>query len=268
MPQPVPIRDTFAVAYEGSIAPLASEAFFEASTPAPLVPTRSAIVRVTVLELPLDEARRVVPGLVVPAPAAVEGLPGGGERLWTDSRVQTIDAHGLMLGPRIRALGMNAGHVEPRRLQQALSALTRRGRVLDTAEGAVAIGSTATITAATKMSFLRSMTYGAASDSVIVDDVDIGRFEHGTQVKLGLRPDGVRFAVELEWLQKTPVSQLDSPWGLQMPVIGEHRVQTSATVTMAGPEAVVVGSLPGRARGTVQLLCVEIAPPRSSVGSR
>lgn len=273
LPERLAVRDTFPVAYEGSISPLVAEdaaAFGGEPEAAAAKPVPSVSFRATVVELPLSEAAMLVPDLLAGEPPATEELPDGGVRTWAEERVTTTAGDGVKAVHRMRGVGLAAGHVDPAALRSALDAMARQDRVRQAPHGAVGVGGTVTVNATTQRAFVKSMHLTASADSFFVDDIEVATFEHGSQLRFAARPEGDALRIDIEWLESTPALPLPvarvHASALQVPVLARHRVKASTCV--GASDGLVLASLPGDAPGSVKLLCVEVDAEPQAVAAR
>ena len=267
-PEPLTVRDPFPVTYDGRVSPLDADDLptqgsqQEGDSAATLAPRRVVAFRATWIELSLADARALLPSLAAAPPPDVEPLPGGATRTWDDEFVSTRGPASASSSRRTRNLGIAAGHVEPAALNGALARLGDRASVVSRQQIAVGVGRTAELATWNQIAFIRSLRLAPAADSLLVDDVDVAVFQHGSRVAFAVAAQDGALRIDIDWRETIPVRPIPvgrtSRATLQIPVLERHRLTASTTV--AGTDALVIASLPGNERGDVRVLCIEVDP--------
>ena len=262
---PLAVTTPIAVHYEGSVGALtpADDAALAAPSPDTAAPGTPAVAfRATLLELPRDEARALVPDLGCAAPPPVEVLADGSMRAWSERGVTDSDGP-MFTTRRQRAIGLGGGRVERTALRSALTTLASHGRVAMAPMASAAFDTSATLTVQKQRAFVRGMRLAAIADSVLVDDIDVATFDEGARFRFTAHRHGSDVAVDVEWLDVRAVLPVPYGGGIQLPVLERHHV--TARAVLRENDGLVLGSLPGRDGDSVLLLCVEIDPLGTSV---
>lgn len=233
-PRPLPVWDTFPVDYRGSFEPaeqLPADATLRADEPTTIAaatgaPSPAIAMRATLVELPADELRAILP--TWPRP-----------------------------GPRLQG-----AHVERDDLTRRLGDWRARDLVVGAPQLVCGLGAHATFHDLKRTAYVSRLDLKFGADPLLVDPA-IGLYEHGLELRLAPRRDGDRLALAFEWRSRDRV--LPRPLGrvregrlgtIELPMLLDQQIRGDAPVVPG--TALVLGAMVGGREDTIRLLCVEV----------
>ncbi len=249
-PRPLAVREPFPVAYVGRIEPaqplpddvtLAGEAAWPAA-PAAAAGSGSITVRATLVELPIDEVRALLPGW----PLAAE--QGQGARLAADD------------------------------LAARLADWHARGRVVAQPTILIDNGHQGTLRAGKRTAYVSRLAIGAFADRGVHGDpwtIDphVAVFEHGLELTFAPERRGSATSLGFTWRQRDRV--LPRPVGyvhdgrmgaIELPLLLDQTVR--GDVDFVSGEALLLGAVAGNVENTAVLLFAEAqAVPADAVAA-
>lgn len=232
-PRPLPVWDTFPIDYRGSFEPaeqLPADATLRADEPTVAPGTAASgapiAMRTTLVELPADEVRAILP--TWPRP-----------------------------GPRLQG-----AHVEREELARRLGEWRARNLVVDAPQLVCGLGAYATFHDLKRTAYVSGLDLKFGADPLLVDP-RVSLYEHGLELRLAPRRDGDRLALAFDWRTRDRV--LPRPLGrvregrlgtIELPMLLDQRIRGDAAVVPG--TALVLGAMVGSGEDTIRMLCVEV----------
>lgn len=240
---PIAVRDPFAVAYRGDVAPAVP--VVEPTEPVASTPTNPGApctIHATILELTAEDGRQVLSNLIsLPEFGAAEA----GGRIPDSVRLPTS--------------GIAGAHVERAAMTTLLENLKGRAEVVMAPELAASHGIDTTASMRNKTAYVRSVTLRPMALALIGDPM-VDAFETGETIRFRIEERKGANHLVVTWESSEPMRPLPlastRAATVQVPVVLTH--QLSCDTPVENSDSVVVASLPGSDAGRVQILLVAI----------
>lgn len=240
--QPLAVRDPFAVAYRGDVAPaVPTEPAAAVDAPSPQAVGSQYSIRAKLLELPVEDGEQAFANLIT-LPENASSVPSRAE-------------HAV----RLPMCGLGGAHVERATIAALLQQVEGRADVVMAPELAASFGTDATVSLRDRTAYVRSVTLRPLQGGLIADPA-IDVFETGSTLRFRVEGTKAGQRLVLSWESSEPLRPLPLAAtrvaSLQVPVVVTHLLSCETAIDKT--DSLVVGSLPGAKPGHVQILCVEI----------
>lgn len=253
-PAPLPLSSTFPVLYTGRVAPapVAPVAAAPDAVPAALAGDGSAVrCKAIVVEMPRDRARQWLPAasLRAPKPAVTESYTPASAVFAIARQPEPPTEPSRSLGVVVAAELLDAA------MQDGMCEL-----VTGTTDVVVRMDAMAVVTAEGQRAFVQAADLKSMGHAHLISDPTVNVFAYGHRYEFTPTRDGDLLQVAFAWHVAEPVLPIPvvkTPYAsLEVPMLVEHHL--TGTASVAPGQVFVVGAVPGREPGRVQVLCVAV----------